>query len=323
MTEPDLSQHQKTLPQAPKRPVTSLQCYLTYIVSTIIGIVCWVWLLHAYPENNPFTQGLIVTTVCTFVVWIFSMINNNSSLYDPYWVIAPPFFVLGIIATADNGFAGWHMRDTLILLCFVAWAARYHIVWFWEGWTKGLEIEDWRYEAMRSAPLPYWLNSFIGMHYFPTYLVYYAFAPAALVLMMEPASQPGLNIWDVLGVVGAFSAAAIQWFADTQNAAFRESEEYRNGGAIRTGLWAYSRHPNYFGEVLFWLSMIPFAIAAGLFEAHTALILSGPIAMAIFFRFSSWLMDVRSLERRPGYQVLMDEVSAMVPWFPKKTGKSS
>jgi steroid 5-alpha reductase family enzyme len=310
--------HVSSLPPPPQRPVSSLQCYLTYIVSLLVGVVLW-WLLPGiYPEHDAFTTGLIVTTVCTFVVFIFSMINNNSSLYDPYWVIAPPFFVIGVIAQADNGFAGWHMRDTLILVCFVVWAARYHIVWFWEGWTEGLKIEDWRYEAMRSAPVPYWLNSLMGMHYFPTYLVYFAFAPAALAMMQPVSAQPDIGIWDVLGVCGAIGAAAIQWFADTQNAEFRQSQAYRDGETMRRGLWAYSRHPNYFGEVLFWLSMIPFAVGAGVYEENKVLVLGGPIAMAIFFRFSSWLMDVRSLERRPGYQQIMDEVSAMVPWFPKR-----
>ena len=309
--------HVDTLPPPPQRPVTALQCYLTYIVSLLVGVALWIWLAHDQPDNSAFTNGLIVTTVCTFVVWIFSMVNDNSSLYDPYWVIAPPFFVLGVIADANGALSDWHARQVLVFACFVVWAARYHIVLLWDGWTEGLRIEDWRYEAMRSAPVPYWLNSLIGMHYFPTYLVYFAFAPAALALMVQPSQQPDLNGWDALAVLGAVSAAAIQYFSDTQNAAFRQSQEYRGGGAMRKGLWAFSRHPNYFGEVLFWVSMIPFAIAAGVYSGHEALVLSGPIAMAVFFRFSSWLMDMRSLQRRPGYDAVMKEVSAMVPWFPK------
>ena len=55
----------------------------------------------------------------------------------------------------------------------------------------------------------------------------------------------------------------------------------------------------------------------GALSAEPALVLGGPVAMAIFFRFSCWLMDVRSLARRPGYQQVVDEVSAMVPWPPK------
>jgi steroid 5-alpha reductase family enzyme len=310
--------HISTLPPAPHRPVSALQCYLTYIASLLVGIVTWVLLLEYSPNTDPFMNGLITTTVCTLVIWIFSIANDNSSLYDPYWVIAPPFLALAVKGTSVSGLGDWHTRGILILICLFAWAIRYHVFYAWSGWFTGLVHEDWRYESMRSAPVPYWLNSLVGMHYFPTYLVYYAFAPAALVLLSDPAAQPAAGWWDVLGTTGALAAVAIQYFSDQQCAVFRESDEYRNGGAIQHGLWAYSRHPNYFGEVLFWLSMIPFAIGAGLYNDHQALVLSGPIAMMLFFRGSSWLMDVRSLERRPGYQKVMDEVSAMMPCWPKK-----
>ena len=88
--EPD---HPSRLLPPPQRLVSALQCYLTYIVSLSIGVVCWIWLTGAMPENDAFLNGLISTTVSTFVIWIFSMANSNSSLYDPYWVIAPPFLV--------------------------------------------------------------------------------------------------------------------------------------------------------------------------------------------------------------------------------------
>ena len=67
---------------------------------------------------------------------------------------------------------------------------------------------------------------------------------------------------------------------------------------------------------MFWLSMISFAVPGGILFQHPALVLAGPVAMALFFRFSCWLMDVRSLERRPDYQKVVNEVSAMIPWWP-------
>lgn len=312
-SEPDTT---RTLPPPPHRPVSALQCYLTYLVSISIGAACWFLLYVAMPENSAFLNGLIVTTVSTLVIWLFSMANGNSSLYDPYWVIAPPLLVLGIVADSNGGLVNWHWRQFMIFACFVMWAGRYHVVLFWDGWTKGLSIEDWRYENMRSAPIPYWLNSLVGMHHFPTYLVYFAFAPAALVLMQTPPEQPELTLWDMVGAVGALAATLIQYVADTQNKAFQQSPAYRNGGSIRSGLWAWSRHPNYFGEVLFWLSLIPFALAAGIFESHMALVLSGPVVMAIFFRFSAHLMDKRSLERRCDYDGIMKDISPLLPWIP-------
>ena len=81
---------------------------------------------------------------------------------------------------------------------------------------------------------------------------------------------------------------------------------------MNQGLWAYSRHPNYFGEVLFWLSLIPFALAADIFESQMGLVLTGPIVMAVFFRFSAHLMDKRSLARRPDYDIIMRDISALM-----------
>ena len=274
--------------------------------------------------EDPFWIGFTVTSVSTVVVWVFSVANGNSSIYDPYWVIAPPILALALKGTSQGTLLGdWNARQICIVACLSIWGIRYHTMYSWPGWRTGLVHEDWRYEEMRSAPVPYWLNSLVGMHLFPTVLVYFAFAPAALVLVADPATEPAFGVWDALGVVGALTAVAIELFADEQLRKFRQTDEYRAGGTIRSGLWKYSRHPNYFGEVLFWLSMIPFAVAGGQLREHPALVLGGPVAMALFFRFSCWLMDVRSLARRPQYQQVMDEVSAMVPWPPKRTSTSS
>lgn len=295
------------------------QCYLAYGAALLVGALAW-WVLEGRGAiEDPFWIGFAVTCASTVVIWVFSVANDNSSIYDPYWVIAPPILALALKATGDGGLFGeWSARQTCVVACLWIWAIRYHTMYSWSGWRTGLVHEDWRYEAMRSAPLPYWLNSLVGMHLFPTVLVYFAFAPAALVLIAAPSTQPAFGPWDALGVVGALSAVAIELFADEQLRKYRATGEYAKGGALRRGLWKYSRHPNYFGEVLFWLSMIPFAVPGGFLSESPALVLTGPIMMAIFFRFSCWLMDVRSLERRPEYQQVVDEVSAMVPWWPKK-----
>jgi steroid 5-alpha reductase family enzyme len=314
----DASEAKLVLPSVPHRPVPALQCYLAYATALVVGAGAW-WVLQGRSViEDPFWIGLAATCVATVVIWVFSIANDNSSIYDPYWVIAPPILALALKATGGGGLLGeWSARQICVVACLWVWGVRYHTMYSWSGWRTGLVHEDWRYEEMRSAPVPYWLNSLIGMHLFPTVLVYFAFAPAALVLIAAPSTQPPLGPWDVLGLIGALSAVAIELFADEQLRKYRESGEYAKGGAFRRGLWKYSRHPNYFGEVLFWLSMIPFAVPGGFLSEYPALVLIGPITMAIFFRFSCWLMDVRSLARRPEYQQVVDEVSAMVPWWPK------
>jgi steroid 5-alpha reductase family enzyme len=283
-----------------------------------VGVMAWRLIAVRDLIDDPFWIGFAVTCVSTTVVWVFSIANDNSSIYEPYWTIAPPILALALKGTAGGGLLGdWSGRQVCIVACLFVWSMRYQTTCSWTGWRTGLVHEDWRYEAMRGAPVPYWLNSLIGMHLFPTVLVYFAFAPVALALIGDPATQPPLGVWDALAVSGALAAVAIEFFSAEQLRKFRETSEYAQGGTMRSGLWKYSRHPNYFGEVLFWLSLIPFAIPGGFLSRQPALVFAGPVAMALFFRFSSWLMDIRSLERRPGYQQVVDEVSAMVPWPPK------
>jgi len=302
------------LPDPPQRPVPAAQCWLAYAAALAVG--AGVWRPIGQLVADPFWQGLWVSVVATVVIWLFSMRNDNSSIYDPYWVIAPPFLAMAVKATS-SGLTDWTPRQLLVLVFVLAWSTRYHTMYPWDGWRTGLTIEDWRYENMRSAPVPYWLNSLLGMHLFPTVLVWFAFAPGVLVLTQQGSGAP-LGVWDVVAVVAAVTAVGFQFFADQQLKAFRSTPEYRDGKTIRLGLWNWSRHPNYFGEVLIWWSMLPLAVASGAFDTAPFLCLAGPAAMALFFRFSAWLMDMRSLQRRPDFDRAMAEVSAIVPWFPRR-----
>jgi steroid 5-alpha reductase family enzyme len=307
------------IPSPPYRPVPASQCYLAYSSALLAGIASW-WVLFTFQLiEDVLWIGLVVTCVCTIVIWLFSIKNGNSSIYDPYWVIAPPFLAIALKSGGGGGLIGpWNIRQVLVLACLVIWAGRYHIFYRWSGWRTGLKHEDWRYEQMREFPLPYWLISLLGMHLFPTVLVYFAFTPAALVMGSNPLLQPAFNLLDVLGLVGALLAVAILFFSDEQLRKFRLTTEYRRGGIYSEGLWKYSRHPNYFGEVLFWLSMIPFAVAAGMLSSKPVHVFAGPILMALFFRFSAWMMDKRSLKHRQDYQHVMDRISPLVPWSQKE-----
>ncbi len=92
------------------------------------------------------------------------------------------------------------------------------------------------------------------------------------------------------------------------------------GQAMDQGLWAWSRHPNYFGEVSFWFSLAFFGIS-GAPEDWWWLIL-GALAMLAMFEFASIpMMEKRSLERRPSYQQIIDTVPRLFPRPPSRASQ--
>ena len=210
----------------------------------------------------------------------------------------------------------WHPRQALAMALVWAWSMRFHVHAPWPGWWRGLDHEDFRYEAERGrSPLCYWLFSLACFHIIPTLIVFFSLAPAAIA-MAEAARQPPLGALDVLGAVAGVAAIAIEAVADEQLRRHRAAAA--PGDICRAGLWGWSRHPNYFGEALVWVSLLPFGAAAeGSGLVHVPWLPVGCVAMVLLIRTASVpIMDKRSLERRPAYAALMRDVSAFVPWPP-------
>ena len=104
---------------------------------------------------------------------------------------------------------------------------------------------------------------------------------------------------------------AIEAISDRQLHAFNESKQ--PGEIMARGLWAYSRHPNYFGEVSFWWGLFLFGLASS--PQHIWPIAGALAILALFVLGSIPMLDRRSVTRRPEYAEHMKRVSALVPWF--------
>jgi steroid 5-alpha reductase family enzyme len=177
---------------------------------------------------------------------------------------------------------------------------------FLRGWG-GLSHEDWRYRDFRGSwGRWYWPGSLFGIHLFPTLMTWLG----CLALVPAMRSSAPLGLLDVAAVVVTVLAIAIEAIADEQLLAFRRV--HPQGGAIcEVGLWGRSRHPNYLGEVMFWVGLWLFAVAADPGTAGWTAV--GPIAMVVMFRGASIpLADRRSLRRRPGYAEHMRRVPALL-----------
>ena len=246
----------------------------------------------------------------TLVIFAFSRTFRNSSFYDAYWSIAP-MALAGWFAWLGLEQGAHPVRQVLVLGLVWWWGARLTFNW-WRGWT-GLGHEDWRYTDLRKrSGALYPVVDLLGIHVAPTAQVFLG------CLALYPAlvySAAPLGPLDALGVAMAAVAIVIESRADSELHRFL-SRRREPGEILSSGLWAYSRHPNYFGEMGFWVGLATLGYAADLTFVYSGF---GALTIVGLFVFISVpMIERRSLERRPGYADHARRVSAIVPWFPRQ-----
>jgi steroid 5-alpha reductase family enzyme len=257
---------------------------------------------------HPLGAVALADLAATLAVFAVSVAVDNSSVYDPYWSVAPIVIAPWIAAqpvAADAPLA----RQALVIGLVTLWGLR--LTYNWARGFDGLGHEDWRYvDLRRKTGRAYWLVSLFGLHTVPTVMVYLG----CLSLYPALTSPRPLGPLDGLAAAVTLGAITVELVADEQLRAFRK--ERREGEILARGLWAFSRHPNYFGEVGFWWGLYLFAVAASPEAWWTGI---GAVAITGLFTFVSIpMLDRRSAERRPAYAEHMKRVSALVPWFPGK-----
>ncbi len=268
---------------------------VAYLIA-IAAAVAAGWIVRDW---HPLAVVAVADVTGTIVIFAASVIMRNSSMYDPYWSVAPPIIALYLL---DGG-----ARDWLVLALVAAWGLRLTFNWA-RGWP-GMQHEDWRYtDIRRSAGGAYWGASFFGIHLFPTVQVYLG----CLALYPAMFGQRPLGWLDAVAAIVTAGAIAIELLADEQLRAFVQKRQ--PGDTMDRGLWRYSRHPNYFGEISFWWGLWLFGVAAR--PGDWWWTLAGPLAITVMFVVVSIpMLDKRSLERRPAYAERMQHVSALIPWF--------
>jgi len=220
------------------------------------------------------------------------------------------------------------------------WFNRYNTAFPWDGWSKGISAEDWRYADLAkktgSNTAAYWALSLLSLHLTPTLLVWLPLSACGHVWWEGGNSTtPPIGWRDALAVGVTLGAIVIQRVADDSLRIFRQQQYGARADLnicssskmiCREGLWGFSRHPNYFGEACFWLgiSILGWAGQTNDSPRSMAAAWGGAAMMFGFFRFSATLMDARMLKNRGvAYMDVIAEVSALVPWPPSKSKQKS
>ncbi len=273
-----------------------------------IGVAA-VWLGWGPSTGRLLLDTLIADVLATLVVFGFSRYYRNSSFYDAYWSVIPPLLLLYWWSQAGPGVD--RLRCALVAGVVVLWAIR--LTFNWIRSFPGLHHEDWRYPVLRRRA-GRWelLADLVAIHLVPTVQVFVGMLPV-YVAVTRPG--PGLTWLAWLAAVLGLAAVALEFVADQQMYDFVATRS--PGQACTSGLWSWSRHPNYFGEFGFWFALALFGVAAAPAEAWW-LFVGAALMLAMFLFASIPLMEQRSLARRPDYQRVIDRVSRFVPRPPRR-----
>lgn len=257
------------------------------------------------PDYHLITRLFIADFVATAAIFIFSYIFKNSSFYDPYWSVIPVFLLIAFWWWSSG--IGDNIRQVLFLIIVLVWAIRLTFNWL-RAW-QGLHHEDWRYiELHQKTGVWYWLVSFLGIHLFPTVVVFLGCLPMFVVYSVGEANT--LNWLDIVAFLLGILAVWLEATADNQLRKFIQSNPAK-GQVIESGLWAYSRHPNYLGEILFWWSLFLFALAVGLNYWWAGVGALSITAMFVFITID--MMEKRQLNSKMAYADYQKRVPRLIP----------
>ncbi len=277
--------------------------YSYVLIAYIIAIYAGKLSLDHIQTSSEILDMLIADIIATVIIFIFSLMSGNSSLYDPYWSLIPVPIALYWIYLFPEGN---HTRHIFMFIAISSWSLRLTFNWI-KSWPN-LMHEDWRYKKLaEDTGRLYWFVSFLGIHLFPTLIVFLGMLPVFVASKMTAE----IGFFDIIGLTICLAAVEIEYLADEQLRKFKLSNPVK-GANMEKGLWGISRHPNYFGEILFWFGLFFFAIGDQFKEnAWTAV---GFISMVILFKFISIpMMERRLVKTKTDYEKYQKKVSAIIP----------
>ena len=171
---------------------------------------------------------------------------------------------------------------------------------------------DHRFDGMRDDPLRFarfWLLQAITV----------AVVMLPVTYLLDRDDPPGLGAWSIAGAAVWLVGLLVEAIADAQKSAFRAKVENRDR-FVASGLWRYSRHPNYFGEMLVWWGLFLYTVPV--LHGAAFAVVAGPVFITLLLLFVSGIPPLeRSAEEKygndPAYREYKRRTSILVPLPPR------
>lgn len=253
-----------------------------------------------------FIDALLIILILVTLLWVWSVIIKNVSLIDIFWglgfVIVNTFYYFQ--------FEDFNSRKWIVSILVLLWGIRLSAYLAWRNIGKG---EDYRYREFRKryGPERYWWFSYFQVFLLQGALIMIVSLP---LLAVNSGNSSTLNFLDYIGLFIWLIGFIFESFGDYQLARFKRNPK-NEGKVLNTGLWKYTRHPNYFGDASVWVAYALFSISAGGYWQ----IIGSIIMVFLIVKVSGVaLLEETIKDRKPEYQNYIEKTNSFFPWFPKK-----
>lgn len=249
--------------------------------------------------------GLAVMLGLGFVTWLYSLVNDDVSIVDSLWSL---MFLAGALYYASS--ADTLSPTAILMLVMVSlWSLRLALFLTLRNWG---EPEDRRYREIRANNEPHFrfksLYIVFGLQALLAWIISVPLLPVAV-------TSADIGVIQILALCLWLSGFLIESIADLQLYRFKSNPD-NTGKVLDSGLWRYSRHPNYFGETLVWWGYYLLAVSVGAWWSVFA-----PLLMTFLLLKVSGvsLMEKDISGRRAAYRDYIESTNAFIPGKPRKS----
>ena len=243
-------------------------------------------------------------------IFCIALFKRDNSIVDVAWGIG--FMLISYMTLLESGSLA--ARKLLITLMTTIWGLRLSGHILYRNWGRG---EDKRYALWRKQ----WGNNVFIRSFLQVFMLQgiVMIIIASPIILINSSHNSFLNLLDLTGVVIWLIGFSFEAIGDYQLHNFMSKSENKNK-IMTDGVWKYSRHPNYFGEVTLWWGM--FLIALSVPWGWTTII--SPLTITYLILYISGIpMTEKFFETNPDFIEYKKRTSAFFPWFYKKPSSSS